>query len=132
MSLSTSELTVLLKQHMEYSKESHERTLGILDNQNDKLEDILIQATRTNGRVLKLEKDTDNLGALVHKNAEDIQSFKGDRNWILGAFAVVVVGSSVVWTAILENISLKTDQTIKNEIAILREEYDQNNQATKK
>jgi hypothetical protein len=115
---------------MEYSKESHERTFDILDKQNEKLESILIQATKTNGRVTALEAKQKEVLDTIDKNTQDISHFKGRENWILGAIGAIMLVSGFVIKSVMDSIEYQIVKITKQEINLYEES--QNNKNIKK
>ena len=86
MSGSKEELLELLKNHIEESNKKHDRTYSKLEQQDGTLSTILIQAQKTNGRVLSLEASREEM-----KNSlkDQDQVIKSHSRTIWGVSAVI-------------------------------------------
>jgi len=86
MSGSKEELLELLKNHIDESNKKHDRTYSKLEQQDSTLSTILIQAQKTNGRVLSLEASREEM-----KNSlkDQDQTLKSHSKTIWGVSAVI-------------------------------------------
>ena len=86
MSGSKEELLELLKNHIDESNKKHDRTYSKLEQQDSTLSTILIQAQKTNGRVLSLEGSREEM-----KNSlkDQDQVIKSHSRTIWGVSAVI-------------------------------------------
>lgn len=108
------EIAQLLKLHIEASKENHGRTISKLEEQDKQLQAILLQAQKTNGRVLSLEetrKENENKFELV-------DSLNNYRWWATGIFAVVTIAGGTMYTLAISNLEYK----IVDKVEIMLEE----------
>lgn len=97
------EIAQLLKLHIEASKENHNRTISKLEEQDKQLQAILLQAQKTNGRVLSLEETRkDN-----EKKFELVDSLNNYRWWATGIFAVVTIVGGTMYTLAISNLEYK-------------------------
>lgn len=84
-------------------KDTSERLERKLDANTELTEKVLLQATKTNGRVTALEKVT-----------EDLPQMKSRMSWIVGVGAATVILIGVIYALLLKNItttiSLKFNQ----------------------
>lgn len=97
------EIAQLLKLHIEASKENHNRTISKLEEQDKQLQAILLQAQKTNGRVLSLEETRkDN-----EKKFEKLDSIDNYRWWATGIFAVVTIAGGTMYTLAISNLEYK-------------------------
>lgn len=97
------EIAQLLKLHIEASKENHNRTISKLEEQDKQLQAILLQAQKTNGRVLSLEETRkDN-----EKKFELVDSLNNYRWWATGIFVVIMGISGTVYALAISNLEYK-------------------------
>jgi len=91
------ELSRLLKIHMDESNKKHDRTYEKLEDQDHILQATLLQAQKTNGRVLSLEKSREE----NEKKFELVEQINSER-WIArGVIALVLVaGGSYITLAL--------------------------------
>lgn len=91
------ELSRLLKIHMDESNKKHDRTYEKLEDQDHVLQATLVQAQKTNGRVLSLEKSREE----NEKKFELVEQINSER-WIArGVIALVLVaGGSYITLAL--------------------------------
>ena len=82
--------------------------------QNDMLETILAQVTKTNGRVLRLEEKSTEDKATLKTHDDAISHFKGRENWIIGCFGVILLFGGFFFNALWQNLEYKVDQKINN------------------
>lgn len=71
----------------EYRMSEHET----LKNIEEEVVEIRIQTTKTNGRVDRLEADELDQKRLNESLVNSVESFKGDRKWLFGAFAMLII-----------------------------------------
>lgn len=97
------EIAQLLKLHIEASKENHNRTISKLEEQDKQLQAILLQAQKTNGRVLSLEETRkDN-----EKKFELVDSLNNYRWRATGIFVVIMGISGTVYALAISNLEYK-------------------------
>jgi len=105
--------------------EKHEQQQLVLQKIVDTTEQTLIQATKTNGRVLALEKKSTDIDEKTKSNSEDINSLKNYRWWFLGVGATLMV---VGYSALKGIISTELDQHNKTKadevVSLLEDKYD--------
>jgi len=82
--------------------------------QNDMLETILAQVTKTNGRVLRLEEKSTEDKILLEKHANSISHFKGRESWIIGCFGVILLFGGFFFNALWQNLEYKVDYKIND------------------
>lgn len=97
------EIAQLLKLHIEASKENHGRTISKLEEQDKQLQAILLQAQKTNGRVLSLEETRKE----NEKKFELVDSLNNYRWWATGIFAVVTIVGGTMYTLAISNLEYK-------------------------
>ena len=97
------EIAQLLKLHIEASKENHGRTISKLEEQDKQLQAILLQAQKTNGRVLSLEETRKE----NEKKIELVDSLNNYRWWATGIFAVVTIVGGTMYTLAISNLEYK-------------------------
>jgi len=119
----TAEIYRTLQSHISDYKEDRDDIFKILEKQSKVGEDNLIQATKTNGRVTALELLTSNIGDLVKKHNEKIEGFTGDRKWITGGFAVVVLLMGVLTYASKMYIVEVANASVKQSIRQVLSEF---------
>lgn len=108
------EIAQLLKLHIEASKENHGRTISKLEEQDKQLQAILLQAQKTNGRVLSLEETRKE----NEKKFELVDSLNNYRWWATGIFAVVTIAGGTMYTLAISNLEYK----IVDKVEIMLEE----------
>ena len=108
------EIAQLLKLHIEASKENHGRTISKLEEQDKQLQAILLQAQKTNGRVLSLEETRKE----NEKKFELVDSLNNYRWWAAGIFAVVTIAGGTMYTLAISNLEYK----IVDKVEIMLEE----------
>ena len=108
------EIAQLLKLHIEASKENHGRTISKLEEQDKQLQAILLQAQKTNGRVLSLEETRKE----NEKKFELVGSLNNYRWWATGIFAVVTIAGGTMYTLAISNLEYK----IVDKVEIMLEE----------
>lgn len=108
------EIAQLLKLHIEASKENHNRTILKLEEQDKQLQAILMQAQKTNGRVLSLEETRKE----NEKKFELVESLNNYRWWATGIFAVVTIAGGTMYTLAISNLEYK----IVDKVEIMLEE----------
>ena len=108
------EIAQLLKLHIEASKENHGRTISKLEEQDKQLQAILLQAQKTNGRVLSLEETRKE----NEKKVELVGSLNNYRWWATGIFAVVTIAGGTMYTLAISNLEYK----IVDKVEIMLEE----------
>lgn len=74
MTVSRDELLELLKNHIDESNKKHDRTYSKLEQQDSILSTILVQAQKTNGRVLSLEGSREEMKGVIKEHDETIKS----------------------------------------------------------
>lgn len=79
-----------------------------IDKNTEITENILIQATKTNGRVTAIEEWSTQAKKIIEKNAEDINTLKNYRWWFLGAVATL---SLVGWFALQQIVTTIVEKT---------------------
>lgn len=97
------EIAQLLKLHIEASKDNHNRTISKLEEQDRQLQAILLQAQKTNGRVLSLEETRKE----NEKKFELVDSLNNYRWWATGIFAVVTIVGGTMYTLAISNLEYK-------------------------
>lgn len=97
------EIAQLLKLHIEASKENHTKTISKLEEQDKQLQAILLQAQKTNGRVLSLEETRKE----NEKKFELVDSLNNYRWWATGIFAVVTIAGGTMYTLAISNLEYK-------------------------
>lgn len=97
------EIAQLLKLHIEASKENHGRTISKLEEQDKQLQAILLQAQKTNGRVLSLEETRKE----NEKKFELVDSLNNYRWWATGIFVVITGISGTVYALAISNLEYK-------------------------
>ena len=97
------EIAQLLKLHIEASKENHTKTISKLEEQDKQLQAILLQAQKTNGRVLSLEETRKE----NEKKFELVDSLNNYRWWATGIFAVVTIVGGTMYTLAISNLEYK-------------------------
>lgn len=97
------EIAQLLKLHIEASKDNHVRTITKLEEQDKQLQAILLQAQKTNGRVLSLEETRKE----NEKKFELVNSLDNYRWWATGIFAVVTIAGGTMYTLAISNLEYK-------------------------
>ena len=108
------EIAQLLKLHIEASKENHTKTISKLEDQDKQLQAILLQAQKTNGRVLSLEETRKE----NEKKFELVDSLNNYRWWATGIFAVVTIAGGTMYTLAISNLEYK----IVDKVEIMLEE----------
>lgn len=86
MTVSRDELLELLKNHIDESNKKHDRTYSKLEQQDNVLSTILVQAQKTNGRVLSLEGSREEMKSTIK---EHDQVIKSHSKTIWGVSAVI-------------------------------------------
>ena len=97
------EIAQLLKLHIEASKENHTKTISKLEEQDKQLQAILLQAQKTNGRVLSLEETRKE----NEKKFELVDSLNNYRWWATGIFVVIMGISGTVYALAISNLEYK-------------------------
>lgn len=97
------EMAQLLKLHIEASKDNHNRTISKLEEQDKQLQAILLQAQKTNGRVLSLEETRKE----NEKKFELVDSLNNYRWWATGIFVVIMGISGTVYALAISNLEYK-------------------------
>lgn len=97
------EIAQLLKLHIEASNKNHDKTFSKLEEQDKQLQAILLQAQKTNGRVLSLEETRKE----NEKKFELVDSLNNYRWWATGIFAVVTIVGGTMYTLAISNLEYK-------------------------
>jgi len=97
------EIAQLLKLHIEASKENHTKIISKLEEQDKQLQAILLQAQKTNGRVLSLEETRKE----NEKKFELVDSLNNYRWWATGIFAVVTIAGGTMYALAISNLEYK-------------------------
>ena len=97
------EIAQLLKLHIESSNKNHDKTFAKLEEQDKQLQAILLQAQKTNGRVLSLEETRKE----SEKKFELVDSLNNYRWWATGIFAVVTIAGGTMYTLAISNLEYK-------------------------
>lgn len=113
MTVSRDELLELLKNHIDESNKKHDRTYSKLEQQDATLSTILIQAQKTNGRVLSLEKTREE----NEKKFELVGRIDAER-WIARGFitlAFIIGGSymTLMISSIKSDLKLELSQSFE-------------------
>lgn len=97
------EIAQLLRLHIESSNKNHDKTFTKLEDQDKQLQAILLQAQKTNGRVLSLEETRKE----NEKKFELVDSLNNYRWWATGIFAVVTIVGGTMYTLAISNLEYK-------------------------
>jgi len=96
-------------------KNMHDRSNDLHDSLvrvEEKIDKVLVQATKTNGRVTNLEDWSANVKKIVETNSDSISGLKGDRKWMIGAAAALTLTG---WFA-LKSIVADSIQSANNQL----------------
>lgn len=69
-----------------------------MDKNNDMTEKVLIQATKTNGRVTAIEEWASEAQKVIQNNLKDIGTFKEDKAKIQGGYKVIILVAIIIPT----------------------------------
>jgi len=105
------ELSRLLKIHMEESNKKHDRTYEKLEDQDHILQATLVQAQKTNGRVLSLEETRKE----NEKKFETLETLNNYKWWATGIFFVVMGVSGTFYSLSISNLKYE----LKNDMGIV-------------
>lgn len=108
------ELSRLLKIHMEESNKKHDRTYEKLEDQDAILQATLIQAQKTNGRVLSLEETRKQNESRFEKIDSVQDSLVNYKWWVSGIVGVVLVAGGSYFTLAL----YKAKAELKKELTV--------------
>jgi len=112
------ELSRLLKIHMDESNKKHDRTYEKLEDQDHILQATLIQAQKTNGRVLSLEKSREE----NEKKFELVDTINTER-WIArGVIALVLIAGGSYMTLALNGAKADLKQELTQNFERLLDE----------
>lgn len=89
-----------------------------IDKNNEMTEKVLIQATKTNGRVDGLKEWSDKAQIILEKNVEDISTLKNYRWWFLGAVAILSVTGWFALQAIVNTVVEKTNSKVIHQAVV--------------
>lgn len=91
----------------------NEEVLSTLKEQNHQLNAILLQATKTNGRVLSLEASREATNKTIDEQKKSIDSLTYYKWWASGITAFLLTLGGFIYTQTIDNIKYE----LKNEIA---------------
>lgn len=103
----------ILEGHVLDYQENHKKLAETLEGQNEKLNAILIQATKTNGRVLSLEGSRIEVAKILEEQKVSISSLNNYKWWLSGVVALVMTVGGFMYTTTTTNLKYE----LKNSIA---------------
>lgn len=91
------------------SEKNHERTASLL-------QDVLLQVTKTNGRVSSLEESRKAILEVQKTQGEAIDSLVNYKWWVLGLFAFVTISGGFTYNAAINQIKSELRNDLSMEI----------------
>lgn len=107
-----SELSHLLKSHIDESNKKHDRTYNKLEQQDSTLSTILVQAQKTNGRVLSLEATREDVKTTLKDQAETIKSHARYIWGVSAIFGALMIVGGFFYTTATDNLKYELKEEL--------------------
>lgn len=102
------QLIGLVQSHIDESNKKHDRTYNKLEQQDTIINATLLQAQKTNGRVLSLEKTREE----NEKKFETLQSLNNYKWWATGIFFVIMGVSGTFYALTISNLKYELKEEL--------------------